>query len=113
MKSSRSRRAPDSPTDKDVQEVLARLGCPMPLHELRTLLLGNIASPRLDMSPMTTLAQAWGGELPEFANDQELEEVVQLLLHGLWNALAEHQNSRNPFRLPRFEVEPTRRELLV
>jgi hypothetical protein len=98
--------------DKDVQALLVRHHCPTPLHALRTLLLGHIASPRLDVSPMETLAQAWGGELPEFASSDEVEEVMQVILHGLWNRLSEHQNTRNPFRLPRFEVSPTGPALL-
>lgn len=96
-----------APTDKDVQALLLRLNCPTPLHVLRTLLLGNISSPRLEVSPMAPLAQAWGGELPEFGSTAEAEDVVDVLVRGLWNRLAEHQNARNPFRLPRFEVAPT------
>ena len=61
---------------------------------------------------MTPLAQAWGGELPEFASAAEVEEVIQVIVHGLWNRLSEHQNARTPFRLPRFEVQPTRPALL-
>lgn len=99
-------------SDKDVQALLLRHRCPMPLHALRTLLLGNIASPRMDVSPMKPLAQAWGGELPEFASAAEVEEVMQVIVHGLWNRLSEHQNSRTPFRLPRFEIAPTRTALL-
>jgi hypothetical protein len=98
-------------SDKDVQALLVRHHCPTPLHALRTLLLGHIASPRLDVSPMAPLAQAWGGELPEFASSDEIEEVMQVIVQGMWNRLSEHQNSRNPFRLPRFEVAPTRRAL--
>lgn len=37
-----------APTDKDVQSLLVRHSCPTPLHALRTLLLGHIASPRPD-----------------------------------------------------------------
>ena len=100
-----------APTDKDVEALLARLRCPTPLHALRTLLLGHIASPRLEASPLATLAQAWGGELPEFASATEVEEVMQVLMHGLWNRLSEHQSARNPFRLPRFEVTAARQTL--
>lgn len=97
-----------APTDKDVQALLARHRCPTPLNVLRMLLLGNIASPRLDVSPIAPVAQAWGGELPEFASSEEVEEVMRVLVHGLWNRLSEHQSTRNPFRLPRFEVPATR-----
>ena len=98
-------------SDKELQALLLRHRCPTPLHAVRTLLLGSMASPLLEVSPMTTLAQAWGGALPEFATAEELEEVMQLLLHGLWNRLSEHQNARHPFRLPRFEVAATRQGL--
>ncbi len=77
-----------------MQALLLRLNCPTPLHALRTLLLGNISSPRLDVSPMAPLAQALGGELPEFNATAEAEEVVQALVHGLWNRLADHQRAR-------------------
>lgn len=101
-----------TPTDKDILALLARHRCPTPLHALRTLLLGAIASPQMEVSPMTPLAQAWGGELPDFASAAEVEEVMQVIVHGLWNRLSEHQNARTPFRLPRFEVLPTRQALL-
>jgi hypothetical protein len=110
MNSSKPPLGPGS-SDKDVQALLVRHQCPTPLHALRTLLLGHIASPRLDISPMDTLAQAWGGELPEFASADEVEEVMQVIVQGLWNRLSEHQSTRNPFRLPRFEVAPTREAL--
>jgi hypothetical protein len=111
MSSSKPPSGSNAATDKDVQALLLRLGCPTPLHVLRTLFLGNIASPRLDVSPMAPVAQVWGGEMPEFASTAEVEEVFGVLVHGLWNRLSEHQSSRNPFRLPRFEVAGTRQAL--
>ena len=108
MSPSKPPSGPNTVTDKDVQALLLRLRCPTPLHVLRTLFLGNIASPRLDVSPMAPIAEAWGGEMPEFASSEAVEEVVNVLVQGLWNRLSEHQSTRNPFRLPRFEVRPTR-----
>jgi hypothetical protein len=98
-------------SDQEVQALLLRHRCPTPLHAVRTLLLGHIASPRLDVSPMATVAQAFGGELPEFASSNDVEELMRVLVHGLWNRLSEHQSTRHPFRLPRFEVTPTRQAL--
>ena len=92
MRSSKPPFVAGAQSDKDVQALLVRHRCPTPLHALRTLLLGHIASPRLDVSPMATVAHAWGGELPEFASAEEVEEVMQVLIHGLWNRLSEHQN---------------------
>ena len=76
MSTSKPPSGPNAATDKDVQALLLRLRCATPLHVLRTLFLGNIASPRLNVSPMTPVAQAWGGEMPEFASNAEVEEVV-------------------------------------
>lgn len=101
-----------NPSDKDLQALLQRLRCPTPLHALRTLVLGHISSPQPSVSPLAALAQAWGGELPEFASADEAEEVMQVLVRGLWNRLSEHQSSRNPFRLTRYEVAPSRQALL-
>ncbi len=111
MSPAKPRSGSTTASDKDVQALLLRLHCPTPLHVLRTLLLGSIASPRPDVSPMAVLAQAWGGELPEIASSEDIDEVMEVILRGLWNRLSEHQSSRNPFRLPRFEVKPTRQAL--
>lgn len=112
MSSTKSPPGRGTPTDKDVQALLARHHCPTPLHAMRTLLLGAIASPQMEVSPMTPLVQAWGGELPKFASADEVEEVMRVIVHGLWNRLSEHQNRHTPYRLPRFEVLPTRQALL-
>ena len=97
-----------SATDEDVQSLLVRLKCPTPFHVVRTILMGGIASPRLEVSPLVTLARLWGGALPVFASQEEVEDVTRVLVQGLWNRLADHQSSRNPFRLTRFEVTPAR-----
>ncbi|OGA25919.1 MAG: hypothetical protein A3I01_14250 [Betaproteobacteria bacterium RIFCSPLOWO2_02_FULL_65_24] len=88
--------------------LLARYQCPTPFHEVRTRFLGNIASPVMAASPLETLKQLWGGELPEFDSMEAVNELLNALIAGLWNRLAEHQSSRNPFRLIRFEVAQTR-----
>lgn len=100
-----------SATEKDARLLLVRYQCPTPFHVVRSLFMGDIASPRLDASPLGALAQIWGGEMPVFASQEDVEEVTRILVQGLWNRLADHQNSRNPFRLTRFEVLPTRQAL--
>lgn len=60
---------------------------------------------------MAPLMQAWGGELPVFGSAEEMDDVVSVLMHGLWNRLSEHQNSRKPFKLTRFEVTASRQAL--
>ena len=74
-------------------------------------MLGHIACPRLEVSPLAPLMQAWGGELPVFGSAEEMDEVMSVLMHGLWNRLSEHQSSRKPFKLTRFEVIVSRQAL--
>lgn len=99
-------------SDAKVIAMLERYKCPVPFHEVRTRFLGNIASPVLGAaSPMETIKQLWGGELPEFDSIEDLNELFNVLISGLWNRLTAHQSSRNPFRLLRFEVAQTRASL--
>jgi len=91
--------------------MLERYKCPVPFHEVRTRFLGNIASPVPGASPIETIKQLWGGELPEFDSIEDFNELFNVLVSGLWNRLTEHQSSRNPFRLLRFEVGQTREDL--
>jgi hypothetical protein len=60
---------------------------------------------------METAKQLWGGELPEFDSMEAVNELLNVLVAGLWNRLTAHQSSRNPFRLLRFDVAQTREGL--
>ncbi|MFH1043518.1 MAG: hypothetical protein V1796_00275 [Pseudomonadota bacterium] len=95
-------------SDAEVIALLKRYQCPTPFHEVRTRFMGNIASPVMGASPLQTVKQLWRGELPEFDSIEAANELLNALVAGLWNRLAAHQSSRNPFRLIRFEVAPTR-----
>ena len=95
-------------SDAEVIALLKRYKCPTPFHAVRTRFLGNIASPVMGASPMETVKQLWGGELPEFDSMEAVNELLNALVAGLWNRLAAHQSSRDPFRLLRFEVAQTR-----
>jgi hypothetical protein len=101
----------DAALDEEVQDILTRYRCPTALHALRTLMLGHIASPGLEVSPMAPLLQAWGGELPVFGSAEEMDDVMSVLMYGLWNRLSEHQSSRKPFKLTRFEVTVSQQAL--
>jgi hypothetical protein len=98
-------------SDAEVIALLKRHKCPTPFHEVRTRFLGNIASPAIGASPLETVKQLWGGELPEFESAEAVNELLNTLVAGLWNRLTAHQSSRNPFRLMRFDVEQTREGL--
>jgi hypothetical protein len=95
-------------SDAEVIALLQRYKCPTPFHAVRTRFLGNIASPVMGASPLETVGQLWGGELPQFDAMEAVNELLDVLVTGLWNRLAAHQSSRNPFRLIRFEVAHTR-----
>ena len=98
-------------SDAEVIALLERYRCPTPFHEIRTRFLGNIASPVMSASPLETVKQLWGGELPEFDSVDAVNELLGALVAGLWNRLTAHQSGRNPFRLLRFEVAQTREAL--
>ena len=98
-------------SNTEVIALLQRYQCPTPFHEVRTRFLGNIASPVMAASPVETVKQLWGGELPEFDSLESVNELLNVLVAGLWNRLTAHQSSRNPFRLLRLEVAQKREDL--
>ena len=91
--------------DKAVGALLERYACPTSFHVVRTRFLGNIATPKLDASPLRTIESFWEGELPEFDNDNAANELFESLM-GLWNELAKHQSGTKPIRLTRMAAKP-------
>jgi hypothetical protein len=83
----------------------------VPFHAVRTRFLGNIASPILSASPLDTVKALWGGELPEFDSIDAVNELLAVLVMGLWNRLSRHQERSAPFRLVRVEIPETREGL--
>jgi hypothetical protein len=109
---STSRRPPiTAVSDDEVRTVLDRYGCAVPLHAVRTRFLGDIASPVMAASPLETVKALWGGELPEFDGLDAINELLRVLVMGLWNWLARHQDRNMPFRLMRVAVPETREGL--
>jgi hypothetical protein len=62
-------------------------------------------------SPTDTVAGLWGGELPAIDNLDALNKLLRVLLMGLWNRLAGHQNRNAPFRMIRVDARETREGL--
>ena len=91
--------------DRSVRALLARYACPIPFHAVRTRFLGNIATPKLDASPVQTIKSLWGGKLPEFDDMAAVNELFEALM-SLWNALAKHQSGTTPYRLARMAATP-------
>jgi len=107
----KNRSQPKSPDEKTVRALLDRHGCPTPFHEVRTRFLGNIATPDLTASPLRTVEGLWGGELPDFDNMDDANELIGALVQGLWNDLTKHQKRSQPFRLTRLNLDPAPKNL--
>ena len=91
--------------DKAVRALLERYACSTSFHVVRTRFLGNIATPKLDASPLRVIERCWDGELPEFDNIEAANELFESLME-LWNKLARHQSATKPIRLTRMAVKP-------
>lgn len=104
---------PKSPVadEKRIRQLLEKYVCPVPYHEVRTRFLGNIAAPALSASPVQIVKDLWGGELPEFESMDDVNELIGVLVNGLWNSLTRHQKRSNPFHLTRMAPGSTRRDL--
>jgi hypothetical protein len=62
-------------------------------------------------SPLDALKGLWGGELPEFDSLDAVNELLAVLIVGLWNRLTRHQERSAPFRLLRVDISGTREGL--
>lgn len=102
-----SRRKPPAPSERSIRILLDRYACPVPYHEVRTRFLGAIASPLMNGSPFQLVKNFWGGELPPFDSLDDLNELVGVLINGLWNDLTKHQKRGAPFRLVRITANAT------
>jgi hypothetical protein len=96
-----------SEDSQQVRDLLRKYACPVPYHEVRTRFLGNIASPELSASPLQVVKDLWGGTLPEFESIEDLNQLFDTLINGLWNALTIHQKRSDPFRLAKVPLEPS------
>jgi hypothetical protein len=102
---------PPAATEAEVRALLLRYQCPVPFHAVRTRFLGNIATPAMQSAPMETVSALWGGVLPVFDTLDAANELIGVLVMGLWNRLSRHQERSAPFRLTRIEVPVSREGL--
>lgn len=102
---------PPAAIDEEIRALLRRYQCPVPFHAVRTRFLGNIATPAMQVAPMETVSALWGGELPVFDTLDAVNELIGVLVMGLWNRLSRHQERSAPFRLTRIEVPVSREGL--
>src|ERR1700722_10982639 len=102
------RTTPPTASDEEVRVLLERYRCPVPFHAVRTRFLGNIGTPDMQALPIKTVEALWGGELPTLDTMDAANELIGVLVMGLWNRLTRHQQRAAPFRLIRLEVPATR-----
>lgn len=103
-----SSRVSPQASDDEARALLARYACPIPFHAVRTRFLGNIATPSMTASPVRVLESLWGGELPVFDSQDDVNELMRVLVMGVWNRLSQHQERSSPFRLTRLDTPPSR-----
>ncbi|MDP2857979.1 MAG: hypothetical protein Q8P50_08385, partial [Bacillota bacterium] len=90
------------PGHGEFSRLLAETGSNVPLHKVRTLMLGAVAASKMP-SMRYVIPAAWGGRDPEFASMDQTREVMGCFM-SLWNLVAESQDGS--FRLA--AVEPVR-----
>lgn len=95
------------PSERAIRAMLDRYACPVAYHGVRTRILGSIACPDPAVKPMAVIEALWGGELPPFDNIDDLNELLGVLVMGLWNELTAHQDPKAPFRVVKVPLEPT------
>jgi hypothetical protein len=99
------------PTTRDaaaaIGGLLQRYKCPVPYHQVRAHVLGNIVSPVGAATPVRVLKRLWGGKLPAFASAEAKARLVDPFVTGLWTPLSKHQEPHSTFRLVVLESKPT------
>lgn len=98
--------------DAVIRDMLKRYSCPYPYHSVRARLMGNIATPDMNASPMKEVQRLWNDDLPEFEGQKEAEVFFAALIQGLWNGLSAHQKRGDPFKLGKVKAGPPSYEYL-
>ena len=74
--------------DADLIKMLKAHDCPLGLHAVRMRFLGHLIAPEPGVSPVDAVQGLWGGQLPEVEHVDELNEILDILMRGIWNPLA-------------------------
>ncbi|MBO6885850.1 MAG: hypothetical protein JJ869_20065 [Marivita sp.] len=99
--------------DGAMRALLKQYACPFPYHQVRARLMGNIATPDMNASPMKEVQRLWNDDLPVFDSQKEAEAFFAAILQGLWNGLSAHQKRSDPFKLVRLKTAPASYEYLA
>ena len=79
----------------------------MGFHAVRAQFMGAIASPIERIQPLSEIKALWGGQFPPFDSMDDVNQLLQVLVMGLWNQLSSHTDPDRPFELTRFKGEAT------
>ena len=94
------------------QTLLSNAGIARPLAEIRAIIMRDIW--RLDsVSPRVTMNEILGKDFERTFPDQAGAKQFFEQFLALWNALAKHQDEKQPFRLSTFPVPKTTATLVV
>jgi hypothetical protein len=107
MSTKNKRKAPPSALYADVRRLLKKYDCPLPLHQIRAQFMGAIASPIDTVNPSREIQTLWDGQTPDFASMAAANEFMQVMVMGLWNNVAMHFGSHEPFAFIANIPEPT------
>ncbi len=94
--------------EKKVKEILERYKCPLKYHEVRTRIMGAIATPAASVMPMRVINELWNNKMPEFKSIDEVNELMGMMIEGVWNSLTRHQKRTDPFHLTNVTIEHSR-----
>ncbi len=89
----------DALSDKVIRALLERHACPLPFHAVRALFMGNIATPDMTASPMQTIRDLWGGELPEFETQEDAEIFADRLDAGALERIEQSSKAYQPIQV--------------
>ncbi len=107
MSTKNKRKAPPASVYADVKRLLKKYDCPLPLHQIRAQFMGANASPIETVNPTREIQTVWHGQAPNFASVAAANEFMRIMVMGLWNQLAMHFGSIEPFTLIDHTPEPT------
>jgi hypothetical protein len=75
-------------SDTALKKMLKAHGCPLGLHAVRMRFLGHLIAPEPGVSPIAAVQGLWLGQLPEVDHIDKLNEILEILMRGIWNPLA-------------------------
>ena len=91
---------PTDYSDGALKKMLNSYSCPFGLHEVRMRFLGHLIAPDPGVSPVVAVQGLWAGTLPAVDHIDDLNQLFDLLMGGVWNDLAQRVRvRREPVKL--------------